>query len=377
MKYKPLPQYNFVRSLKDHLGGDLDTARNFDLHIPRQLEIHLPGTGEVPCNFSCPVCAGQNCTLGVSKWEKHALRLLKKLGGIVPYNILGGAYTEPMINPYFYDYIHLTKDLKNHFGVHTNGSVLIHQIDELTKVMKRKDTGPTDYFSISLYGGNQKSFLRSTRTKPEDGYFEDIENGVIALGNIREEAKSKIALRLSYLGNSINLGEDEIKYVVDLAKRAKLDSVRMCIAFAPYQVQFFRVRKYRNWERKKEAEIMSWLKPFLSKQEGEKPYVFYRPVDLQDISLYEPIKHCYYGYFQVTFGADGIVYRCSTTTTFPTHAVGRIIDLHNEQDFMGVIANNQDPDFDPKQQCFERGLRCNQMGLQVNLALSEGRRLVE
>ena len=54
---------------------------------------------------------------------------MDKLKGKIPYHVYGGAYTEPMMNPYFMTFLSMTKKHNNHFGIHTNGTFL-NQLEE-------------------------------------------------------------------------------------------------------------------------------------------------------------------------------------------------------------------------------------------------------
>src|SRR3990167_8003709 len=121
--YNPPSQYNFVRALHDRLGGLEDVEKWRAPTIPSQFEIHLAPTDKrEACNYRCAVCAGQNTTLEVADWDETMLGLLHNLQGVVPYNIFGGNYTEPMLNERFADFLEITKMYGGHFGVHTNGS---------------------------------------------------------------------------------------------------------------------------------------------------------------------------------------------------------------------------------------------------------------
>ena len=77
---------------------------------PRQMEIHLPSNKEIACDFHCFYCQGSKLDMGLGMDEKKALKLVEEIGpNKFEYYVYGGAYTEPLLNPYFMDFIRLTK----------------------------------------------------------------------------------------------------------------------------------------------------------------------------------------------------------------------------------------------------------------------------
>ena len=106
------------------------------------------------------------------------------------------------------------------------------------------------------------------------------------------------------------------------------------------------------------------LAPLLSKSHDERPYIFYTGPEFTDIDKYD-FQHCAYCYYQITYGADGYVYKCSTTAT-PTMAICRLGKITSDLDeFHRMLLANANPNWDANT-CFARGARCNRMGLEIN-----------
>ena len=81
-----------------------------------------------------------------------------------------------------------------------------------------------------------------------------------------------------------------------------------------------------------------------------------------------------YHAYQITYGADGYVYRCSAVAAPDAKhcRLGAITDDLNK--FKVMINKNKDEFWDCKKMCFDRGLRCDRMAIELN---QEYKRLVE
>jgi radical SAM protein with 4Fe4S-binding SPASM domain len=363
--YKRPSGYDYFGILKDHLKK-LDKIFNGKLVYPRQMEIHLPADHKKACNFDCPYCAGKLFIKDLGNWELTGLELLEKLKGAIPFNIFGGAYTEPLLNPYMMTFLNTTKKLGSNFGIHTNGSLLKlleeHQgwLTELCRI----STGREDYLSISLDAGTTESH-NSIKRLSGDGFFKDIIKGIKLATKIRKDSNAKgPTIRLCYLMTPQNSSPKEIKKIVETAKKAKVDSLRFSIPFAHYNQQFDKVRRYRDKvERKLEDKFLNLTKPYLTSA-STKPHIFYVSSVFQDVDVYD-FKQCVYGYYQITLGADGYVYRCSTVATpsFPQFRLGKITsDLKK---FNQMTLSNLDPKYNCFS-CFNAGARCNRQATECN-----------
>ena len=360
------PEYRYWKQLLSHIEGDTSIFFNGKLVYPRQFEIHLPCNHLRPCDLNCPHCAGKYFDKGLGTWEMEGLELLNRLEGKIPYHIYGGAYTEPINNPYFMTFLHMTKKYGNHFGIHTNG-VLLSKLEEqsgwLTE-LNRISTDRVDYLSVSLDAGFPWSWAKTKGTKKED-LFNEIIKGMREAVKIREKAGKGHAVRLCYLISPHSDSLENFVTIINIAKNIGLDSLRFSIPFAPYNQAFDKVREYK-WSREQPMTDIyeEKLSPFLSTDENERPYIFYTGPEFTDIDRYT-FKQCIYCYYQITYGADGHVYKCSTTAT-PTMAMCRLGKITSDLDvFHKMILKNANPNWDASV-CFSKGARCNRMGLEIN-----------
>jgi len=358
--------YQYLKILEEHLGG-LERVFDGKLIYPRQLEIHLPADHRRPCNFSCPYCQGRLLEQSLGNWEAEALKLMGKLGGRIPYYIFGGAYSEPLLNPYFMAFLLASKECGANFGIHTNGSFLkcLEERQGWITELCRLAEGKQDYLSVSLDAGTAQSHTRS-KGLDRDRFTEIIDG--IGMAVEARGGRDYPAIRICYLLNRQNSSRKEMESIIRIAKDLGVDSLRFSIPYALYGQHFNEVRSYRNRvevERNKIYQVA--LGTLVSRTCDEKPFIFYLPPQYQDVNEMN-FRQCIYSYYQITFGADGFVYKCSScaSPSFSNHRLGRITDDLGKFDEM-VLANH-DPDWDAKGECWSVGARCNRMALECNKA---------
>lgn len=349
-----------------HLNNETGVFFNCKFVYPRQFEIHLPSNHLSPCNLFCPHCAGKYVQKDLGTWEMDGLELLRQLEGRIPFHIYGGNYTEPLLNPYFMAYLHMTKRFGNHFGIHTNGTLLSRlekQVGWLTE-LNRISTDSTDYLSVSLDAGLAWSWAKTKGCKQE-GLFDEILEGLQKAVEIRKQTGKGHSIRLCYLISPYSDTEENFIAIIKKSKELGLDSLRFSIPFAPYNQTFANVRKYKRDRELPSTELYyQRLSPFLSSSQSEKPYIFYTGPEFTDIDKYD-FQKCVYCYYQITYGADGYVYKCSTTAS-PTMAHCRLGKITgNLDEFLKLVKNNYNPDWEATA-CFSKGGRCNRMGLEIN-----------
>jgi len=356
--------YQYFKILSNHLDNDLTKIFNGKLIYPRQMEIHLPADHKKPCNFNCYYCQGRLLGQPLATFELDALELVDKLKGKIPYFIYGGAYSEPMLNPYMMTFLNMTKKHGSHFGIHTNGSLLkvLEDTQGWLTELCRITTDKQDYLSISLDAGTSKSYTKTKNLKKN--YFDEIIEGIKMAVKIRGNFSGP-AIRVCYLLNQFNSSEKEIKGIIKIMKAIKVDSLRFSIPYDLYGKDFSKVKEYRNnIEVKQNKEYIKKLERLVSRDIKEKPLIFYIPPECQDVEKMD-FKQCIYSYYQITLGADGYVYKCSSTAT-PTFAMNRLGKITNDlEKFNKMVLANHNSSFCPST-CFKVGARCNRMALEIN-----------
>jgi MoaA/NifB/PqqE/SkfB family radical SAM enzyme len=360
-------EYKYYNQLIDHIK-DKNIIFNNGFIYPRQFEIHLPSNHKQACNLSCPHCAGKLFKKELGNWELTGLHLLDNLQGDIPFHIYGGAYTEPLMNPYYLTFLSKTKEYNNHFGMHINGTQLNWLEDNLGFLteLHKISTDNIDYLSISIDAGTPLNWAKTKGTNKND-LFWDIIHGTGKAIVIRNQSKKKShAIRWCYLISKYSETDEDIKNIVSLAKSLKIDSLRFSIPFDNYNKSFDNVLMYKhNREDIDNVTYQERLKPYLSQDINDIPYIFYTEPEFTNIERFTFDK-CAYGYYQITLGADGYFYKCSTVAT-PTaqHCrLGKITD--NIKLFQKYVKSNQSTLWDCKINCFEKNLRCNRMGLEIN-----------
>lgn len=169
--------YQYFNVVTDHLNNDLTKIFNGELIYPRQVEIHLPGDRKRACNFDCYYCQGRILEQPLAHFEEDALTIVEELKGRVPYFIYGGAYTEPLLNPYLLDFLKLTKKYGSRFGIHTNGSLLkrLEKEKSFLSEICRIASSSEDYLSVSLDAGIAQSHMKTKNIKVN--WFDEIIEG--------------------------------------------------------------------------------------------------------------------------------------------------------------------------------------------------------
>jgi len=359
--------YYYFELLKDYLGGDLSCIFTDKLVYPRQLDIHLPGDGKRGCNFHCLHCQGRYYDQVVDdSWVPLAFSLVKKLNGVIPFIVVGGQYTEPLLSPDLMPLMRLTKKYGSYFGTHTNGSLLMERQgnEGLISEYCELATSPQDYLSCSLDAGFPESHMKSKRLKKN--WFDSIIEGMALAAKLRGN-KDYPTLRIVYLMNEWNSSPEEIANIVRLSKEIGVDSLRFSIPYDNYNKPFDEVRKYKAAvEVPLRVPKYELIKPYLSKDNNEKPFIFWITPEAQDVDQMR-YEYCLFGYFQITFGADGYVYRCSSAAS-PSMAFNRLGKITDDLDkFRDMVRRNQSPDWKPET-CVKNNCRCNRCAVEINNA---------
>ena len=358
--------YRYLDIITDHLENDSRRVFDGEVTFPRQLEVDLPSDRKEACNFHCSYCQGKQVAQLLSNWEPDGLKVVEQLQGRIPFYIFGGVYTEPLMNEYLPSYITLAKKYGNNFGIHTNGSLFEQrEADEgLCSLIVNKAASQQDYVSVSLDAGTVESHKKVKSVNGD--WFSRIIEGIRILVKLRGD-RTYPAIRVCYLMTRFNSSPDEIRTIVDLMKEIGVDSLRFSVPYDHYGKSFVKVRNYRNkWEIPFGELSEKTVRPHLSGSFSERPYIFWHPPGYQDVEKMN-FKQCIYSYYQITFGADGWVYKCSSTAAPDfTHArLGRVPD--NLDDFNRMVLRNHDPDFRACT-CFSVGARCNRIALEINQA---------
>jgi hypothetical protein len=164
--------------------------------------------------------------------------------------------------------------------------------------------------------------------------------------------------------------EHDFNSIVNLAKYTGVDSLRFSIPFANYNQSFDTVREYKRARESMDTIYTMMLGKYLSDKKTDRPYIFYTGPEFTDVEKFK-FKQCAYGYYQLTFGADGYTYKCSTVAT-PTAKHCRLGETpKNMEELKKLIMDNNNPKWDCKKMCFERGLRCNRQAIEINTHVME------
>lgn len=349
--------YDYWGMLIKHIG-DVGTIFSDRFVYPRQLEFGLPGNGNIACNFRCEHCQSATLNKALGDWEDVGLQLISNLDGAIPYHIYCGVYTEPTLNPRLLDFIRATKQSGAYYGLHTNGSMMTGNIADSVCC---EATSKNDYVSISIDAGSPSSFAKQKRVR-EDWFWRVVEG--IKLLTARASLEGTPSIRLTYLlQDGVNDGVDEIEYIVRLARERGVDSLRFSVPYATFGSTYSELSDYRQGvEIPADRKYGELLEPYLSR--GNSTEITFMAPDTQDMTNTR-FDRCVGGYYQITVGADGYMYRCNSVASpsFPGLRLGRVTS--NLADFRDMIRVCQSRDFEVSE-CFSCGARCCRALLRMN-----------
>lgn len=361
-------EYMYYTQLLKVMDDDPSRFFNGNLFYPRQFEIHLPGGFDIACNCHCGHCNGKLFQRAIEHWEPTGLSLLNKLAGKIPYHIYGGVYTEPTLNPYFMQYLEMTKRYNNHFGIHTNG-ILLKTLEEnsdfLTKLCDIS-TDRVDYLSVSLDAGSADGWRRVKGLKDGSGFYEVLDGIRLATQIRSRSASTSMAIRMTYLLTDYSDTYEEIKYISEFARDVGIDSLRFSVPYDNYAKPFSELKKYHEEvELPKDKIYIQRTQDFISTEKTEIPYIFYTDTKFIDYTQFN-FHYCTYGYYQITYAADGYAYKCSASAAPDSSQcrLGKITDDVDE--FEAMILKNQNRTWDAQELCFAKNTRCNRMGIEIN-----------
>ncbi len=367
--------YRYADLLKLHIqqqtGGHF---KPFDgtLVFPRQFEIHLSNTKRLPCNVKCEHCQGRNLDRVIEPFDDKVFPIIEKLNGRIPMFVLSGAYSEPTLNERCIELIELIKKTGSHFGLHTNGTMLAGLEKRNSFVTRMIDASDKDdYMTLALDAGSPDSFAKC---KKVDGRLFDSAIAALRIVNdIRSKARrSTLVVRITYLLNQYNSTEQEIANVVRLMKEAQVDSLRFAVPYDPYGTPLKECLEYKFGHEVPffRANFLK-VKPFISKRQDDKPFIFVMPPETQDVEKID-FHHCFYGYFMINLGAVGLLYRCSAVAAPQYASSHRLGPMTDDIDiFSGMIIGNQKKHFDPMSCCLPHGARCNRASININSMFSK------
>jgi len=224
-----------------------------------------------------------------------------------------------------------------------------------------------DYISISLDAGNAESHCKTKRLK--ENFFDRIIDGLRTTVSIRGNSSSP-SIRVCYLLNNTNSSKIEIENIIRIMQDIGVDSLRFSIPYDNYGKNISQVIKYKNTiEKKQDQKFREILESGIIDSSNHKPKIFYISPECQDVEKMN-FQRCCYSYYQITLGADGYVYRCSSTATpsFKMNRLGKIPD--NLDEFENLVRINHNPYFKPST-CIKSGARCNRIALEINLNMEK------
>lgn len=360
--------YRYAEILSEYLFSKKPkfTPFGFNPILPRQLEVHVPNRSQKPCNLHCIHCQGNRVDKSMGMFNDTLLSLFQDVSKSIPLFVFSGAYTEPTLNNNLLEFIETTKIGGANFGVHTNGTLMTRLEKEYAFIDRLSEiSNSNDYITIALDAGSAESFAKIKGV--DANLFDDVIDGLELLVSMTKKKRHPcLKIRITYLLNEWNSSEFEITSAITICQRLEVDSLRFSIPYTPYGTPYETCIRYKyDYEIPFSQKIEDRIRCYISTNLNKKPSILFLPPVFQDVEDCF-MHHCFYGYFQLTVGADGYLYRCSSTAspTFVRHRLGKV--PNNTAELLEMTGRNQDITFDPLIQCKPYGARCNRAAIEVN-----------
>jgi MoaA/NifB/PqqE/SkfB family radical SAM enzyme len=211
-------KFNYVGALIERLMKNND--------VPLQLELH-PGShcGPLDCTF----CYGKSQTLcdgnlSIGDYSK----LLDDLLEYPPFIEISGIRSDPLSYPKFASLIHLIKERKLQFGIHTKAYYLT---DEVIRELNATSSEGS-YITISINSPTADVYNTLHGLKPNSNAHKKMQTKVEKLYNEKIKNDSKLKINIAYLLMANNSSKKQIDQFVKIFEKSA-DVIRFSIPQVP------------------------------------------------------------------------------------------------------------------------------------------------
>ena len=282
--------------------------------IPHQVEVQPgPMKGDL-CWLRCPYCYGNSAKdSGERLSPERYMQVMKQIaeGGINKI-VFAGYATDPLNYEYIENLHQITLDYKQIFGFHTKALKISNRlIDQITS----PSVAPLSYFSVSVDSGFDETYnvVHGMKESKLKRYSTVLQN-VSRVADARKRKKAPLDISITYLINSFNNTEKEIRKAIRDFRSAGVDLIRFTFPQIP--------RGYINSGkldpyilcRDKVVDTMNALQPIIREENKQNCQVLLMDLDADfDTHLVSRSLPCFARFIFPCIGFDGWLSHCSET----------------------------------------------------------------
>jgi len=194
--------------------------------VPLQLELH-PGShcGPLDCTF----CYGKSQklsdgTLDITDYS----RLFDDLMECSPFIEISGIRSDPLSYPAFSSLVHLVKERKLNFGIHTKAFFLTDEI--INELNGTSSEG--SYITISINSASESTYNNLHGLNFDNDIYEKLKNKIKRLYIAKTQKDSKLKINIAYLLMRNNSSIEQIEEFINTFEKY-VDSIKFSIPQVP------------------------------------------------------------------------------------------------------------------------------------------------
>ncbi|MDD5356031.1 MAG: UTP--glucose-1-phosphate uridylyltransferase, partial [Candidatus Omnitrophica bacterium] len=305
-------KFNRVRWLQEKvgLGGMSRIKGGLSLEVPVQVEIHPYSILQPkPCNNNCIWCTRgsdkqhliDSQEIGI--YPDSLIRFIQGFQGVgISEFALAGNSTEPLLYPEIEEVIKAIKGIGSSLRLYSN----FYYGEKAVNAAKYLSQG--DIIRVSLDSGRESSYALTHR--PEDKFaFKKILSNVSALLELKKSRDLKFEVVITYLLNSINSSDEELRFIISWAAFNGVNAIRFIRPLTPWghKTNFYPLTLAALESTKKVISSLS------AEFGNNNTNIIFNPVYTEQDA--KNFQKCHYWKIAAILGSRGKFFPCTSTAT--------------------------------------------------------------
>jgi MoaA/NifB/PqqE/SkfB family radical SAM enzyme len=310
--------------------------------VPYQLEVQ-PGRikGNKICWMSCSYCyGGSSNNEGPRLDPNRYLDIIDQTNngphGNIKKIIYAGYATDPLNYEHIDDLIEKSVNYGQIIGIH---SKLIKISDRLTKILTSDNIVQTSYLTVSVDGGDDKSYNLSHSLVEKIKVYDRVISNIKKLTN-KQFNKKKLAVSANYLVTKVNCSKEVVLKGINNLIDAGVDSIRFSFPQLPRGIDSHKGTLIP--EKQEVKEIYNDIKPVIDQFKKSKTKVVLIDYDADKNISEARTLPCFSRFIYPAIAYDGYLSNCSQSaaTHFRDMALGNLQNIDFWQSFYDYDEKN-------------------------------------